>query len=93
MHGDKHSGHLFTASLGLWKPTLPTRSEQEEYEIASEQLKKLLQCCMSIPVDSQEVTPGQIWYKLQSCNLPKGKEKETLEKIVNALVGKVDCLQ
>jgi hypothetical protein len=87
------SGHLFTASLQLWQPSIRDRSAQESYDISVAEMERLLNNSLNIGVKDDEVTPVQIWHHLKNFQLPEDRQKELLKRLIEKLFSHVDCLQ
>jgi len=92
VHTDVTSGHLFTASLSLWRPTNPSRSNRESYAVSAAELDRLLQYSLNIPVDSNEITPVQIWQRLKTFSVPPDVQVDLLANLAEELIQHVKCL-
>jgi hypothetical protein len=95
---DGISGHLFTASLSLWQPTVPSRSSPSEYSVSQKELDRLLQTSLNIGLSGDEITPVQLWQKLREifCDDRTGMAQPDTEKLANLvkrLRKHVECLQ
>lgn len=87
------SGHVFTASLQLWKPSIQQRQDTESYDVSKADLQRLLDTSHNIGVKDNELTPVQIWNILKHFAMPEGKETEILERLIEEISKHVECLQ
>lgn len=92
LHSHNVSGHVYTASLSLWQPTDPSRTNSETYKVSATELSRLLQSSLNIPIDSDEITPIQIWHHLKSVSLPSDLHIDNLGRLAEELVKYVECL-
>lgn len=88
-----NSGHLFTASLHLWQPSLRDRSSPESYEVSTSELERLLSTSLNIGIKDDEITPIQIWNLLKNLAIPADQQKELLKTLADELFQHVECLQ
>ena len=87
------SGHLFTASLQLWQPSIRERSELEHYNVSAVDIERLLTTSLNIGVKDDEVTPVQIWNFLRNFTIAEDQQQGLLEKLTEELGKNVECLQ
>ena len=92
-HSRLASGHLFTASLQMWQPSLRDRSNPENYAVSAAELERLLTTSLNIGIKDDELTPVQIWNLLGSFAIPDDQQREVLEKLTEELSKHVECLQ
>jgi hypothetical protein len=87
------SGHIFTASLQLWKPSTERRHGSETCDVSTAELQRLLDTSQNIGVKDDELTPIQIWNLLKHFSMPEGKEIEVLERLIEQLSKHIECPQ
>lgn len=87
------SGHLFTASLQLWQPSVRDRQEPEGYAISLNEIQRLLNTSLNIGVKDDELTPVQIWNLLKHAQVPEDQQRYILERLTEEILQHVECLQ
>jgi hypothetical protein len=87
------SGHVFTASLQLWQPSLRERQDPDSYAISTAEIQRLLNTSLNIGVKDDELTPVQIWNLLKHFEVPEGQEREVLRLLTEDISKHVECLQ
>jgi len=88
------SGHIFTASLSLWRTVCQRGSRPAMCEVSLEDIERLLRTSLDLGLHTHEITPVQIWNHLRSlCYLSGDDARAMLEMLVEELSKHVVCLQ
>jgi hypothetical protein len=103
-----NSGHVYSAALSLYNPSysynpsvLPL-STPSSYTISKSDLDKLLQTSLQLRFGGDDITPVEVWYRLQSLqpqnkgiNIHNDKDAQikVLQRLAEELVVHVTCVQ